>query len=88
MVEEGPVKDLFRNPRHPYTRGLLNCRPALHVKGERLPVVSDYLEGKEPAAAGSGGAAMAGSPVCAAMARSSAPAVCSMPIAGAHGATG
>ena len=48
VVEEGPVQELFRNPRHPYTRGLLNCRPALHVKGERLPVVSDYLEGKEP----------------------------------------
>ncbi len=51
VVEEGPVKELFRNPRHPYTRGLLNCRPALHVKGERLPVVSDYLEGREPVAA-------------------------------------
>ncbi|HEV2481944.1 MAG TPA: ABC transporter ATP-binding protein [Puia sp.] len=51
VVEEGPVQELFRNPRHPYTRGLLNCRPALHVKGERLPVVSDYLEGREPAPA-------------------------------------
>ena len=46
VVEEGPVGELFRNPRHPYTKGLLNCRPALHVKGERLPVVSDYMEGK------------------------------------------
>ena len=69
VVEEGPVKELFRNPRHPYTRGLLNCRPALHVKGERLPVVSDYLEGKEPVAAapsaagpGSSGGAAAGHP--------------------------
>lgn len=50
VVEEGPVQELFRNPRHPYTRGLLNCRPALHVKGERLPVVSDFLEGREPSA--------------------------------------
>ena len=48
IVEQGPVQDLFRNPRHAYTKGLLNCRPALHRKGERLPVVSDYLEGKEP----------------------------------------
>ncbi len=45
VVEEGPVSELFRDPRHPYTKGLLNCRPALHVKGERLPMVSDYLEG-------------------------------------------
>ena len=44
VVESGPVKSLFTNPQHPYTRGLLMCRPALHVKGERLPVVSDYLE--------------------------------------------
>jgi peptide/nickel transport system ATP-binding protein len=51
IVEQGPVGELFGAPRHPYTKGLLNCRPALHVKGERLPVVSDYLEGREPAAA-------------------------------------
>jgi peptide/nickel transport system ATP-binding protein len=36
-VEEGPVEELFRNPKHPYTRGLLYSRPALHEKGERLP---------------------------------------------------
>jgi len=43
VVEEGNVQDLFHYPCHPYTRGLLNCRPALHVKGERLPVVSDFM---------------------------------------------
>ncbi len=51
VVEQGPVEQLFRHPTQPYTKGLLNCRPALHVKGERLPVVSDYLEGREPEAA-------------------------------------
>jgi peptide/nickel transport system ATP-binding protein len=45
IVEEGSVEELFRRPRHPYTKGLLNCRPALHRRGERLPVVSDYMEG-------------------------------------------
>ena len=50
VVEEGTVDQLFRQPKHPYTKGLLNCRPALHVKGERLPMVSDFMEG----AAGSG----------------------------------
>ncbi|HZE84750.1 MAG TPA: ABC transporter ATP-binding protein [Puia sp.] len=44
IVEEGSVKELFRHPRHPYTKGLLNCRPVLHVKGERLPVVSDFMD--------------------------------------------
>ena len=54
VVEEGLVSDLFRVPRHPYTKGLLNCRPALHVKGERLPMVSDYLEGAVPVGGGVG----------------------------------
>jgi peptide/nickel transport system ATP-binding protein len=45
IVEEGTVEELFRHPRHPYTKGLLNCRPALHIRGERLPVVSDFMEG-------------------------------------------
>jgi peptide/nickel transport system ATP-binding protein len=44
IVESGTVAQLFANPQHPYTRALLNCRPALHPKGARLPVVSDYME--------------------------------------------
>jgi peptide/nickel transport system ATP-binding protein len=47
IVEDGPVSQLFRQPRHPYTMGLLNCRPALHSKGERLPVVDDFMETDE-----------------------------------------
>ena len=47
IVEEGNVADIFNMPKHPYTRGLLMCRPALHSKGERLPVVADFLEGSE-----------------------------------------
>jgi peptide/nickel transport system ATP-binding protein len=48
IVETGKVADLFRNPQHPYTKGLLACRPVLHSKGERLPVVSDFLEHNRP----------------------------------------
>jgi peptide/nickel transport system ATP-binding protein len=47
IVEEGDVADIFNSPKHSYTRGLLLCRPALHSKGERLPVVSDFLKGNE-----------------------------------------
>ncbi len=43
-VEEGLVRELFRDPKQPYTKGLLNCRPALHMRGERLPVVADFME--------------------------------------------
>lgn len=44
IVEQAPVKDIFQKPQHPYTRGLLACRPVLHPKGKRLPVVSDFLD--------------------------------------------
>jgi len=43
IVEEGNTTNIFNNPQHPYTRALLACRPSLHPKGERLPVVSDFL---------------------------------------------
>jgi len=43
IVESGGTRELFSNPQHPYTRGLLDCRPVLHRKGERLPVVSDFV---------------------------------------------
>jgi peptide/nickel transport system ATP-binding protein len=49
VVEAGTVAGLFAHPQHAYTKGLLNCRPALHRKGERLPMVSDYMEGRAPA---------------------------------------
>lgn len=43
IVEQGNVRDILLEPQHPYTKALLACRPALHSKGERLPVVSDFL---------------------------------------------
>lgn len=43
IVEEGLVKDIFIAPQHPYTKALLACRPVLHSKGVRLPVVADFL---------------------------------------------
>jgi len=55
VVEEGSVATLFREPRHPYTKGLLNCRPVLHVKGERLPMVSDYSKRRGAVSAMIGG---------------------------------
>src|SRR4030095_1213512 len=44
IVETNSIKEIFTNPQHPYTKGLLACRPVFHQKGERLPVVSDFLE--------------------------------------------
>ncbi|QDA60077.1 ABC transporter ATP-binding protein [Hymenobacter jejuensis] len=43
VVEQGGVLDLFTNPQHPYTKGLLACRPKLSVGKTRLPVVADFM---------------------------------------------
>lgn len=43
IAEAGTVQQVMQNPQHAYTRGLLACRPILHTKGERLPVVSDFF---------------------------------------------
>jgi peptide/nickel transport system ATP-binding protein len=47
IVEYGRVSEIFSNPEHPYTRGLIACRPPLNIRLRRLPVVSDYTETKE-----------------------------------------
>jgi peptide/nickel transport system ATP-binding protein len=47
IVEHGLVKKIFSHPEHPYTKALLACRPVNHPRGERLPVVSDFLREKE-----------------------------------------
>lgn len=43
VVEQGPVLDIFTNPQHPYTKGLLACRPHLSIGKARLPVVADFM---------------------------------------------
>ena len=44
IVEHSPIDKIFKNPQHPYTRGLLACRPSPARKLKKLPVVSDFLE--------------------------------------------
>ncbi len=43
IVEQGPVLEIFSNPKHPYTKSLLACRPPLDFRVKRLPVVSDFM---------------------------------------------
>lgn len=47
VVESGTTYDIFNNPQHPYTKGLLACRPRLNMKLRVLPVVSDFMEKDE-----------------------------------------
>lgn len=46
IVEENYVRSLLTAPQHPYTKALMACRPVNHKRGERLPVVSDFLKEK------------------------------------------
>lgn len=46
-VESGTTKYIFEKATHPYTKGLLACRPPIEHRFDRLPIVADYLTGKE-----------------------------------------
>ncbi|HUF26895.1 MAG TPA: ABC transporter ATP-binding protein [Gemmatimonadaceae bacterium] len=39
IAEEAPVRELFANPRHPYTEGLLHAMPRLAQARDRLAVI-------------------------------------------------
>lgn len=45
VVEQGPLEKIFKNPEHPYTKGLLACRPPLSKRYEKLLTVSDFISG-------------------------------------------
>ncbi|MBF2074919.1 MAG: ABC transporter ATP-binding protein [Synechococcales cyanobacterium C42_A2020_086] len=44
IVEFGSVWQIFSNPQHPYTKGLLACRPQLDRKLKQLPIIADFME--------------------------------------------
>ncbi|WP_461452071.1 ABC transporter ATP-binding protein [Mucilaginibacter sp.] len=44
IVEEGLVNNLFNNPQHAYTKGLLACRPSPAFRLKQLPVVADFID--------------------------------------------
>ncbi len=43
IVEQGTVLEIFDNPQHPYTKGLLACRPPLGKRLSKLPTVDDFM---------------------------------------------
>ncbi|WP_432708919.1 ABC transporter ATP-binding protein [Pedobacter sp.] len=47
IVEQGNSADLFSNPKHPYTKGLLACRPAPERQLKVLPTITDFMQGSE-----------------------------------------
>ena len=45
IVEQGTAREIFSNPKHPYTKGLLACRPVPERRLKKLPIVADFLNG-------------------------------------------
>jgi len=43
VVETGNVHEVFKSPSHPYTKGLLACRPPKDKRVDKLPVIDDFL---------------------------------------------
>lgn len=46
IVEKGRIDKVFNNPQHPYTKGLLACRPSLDERPKKLLTVKNFLENK------------------------------------------
>ena len=44
IVEKGTVNEIFKNPQHSYTKGLLSCRPNLNIRWPVLPTINDFMK--------------------------------------------
>jgi peptide/nickel transport system ATP-binding protein len=47
IVEYNSAAEIFSNPQHPYTKGLVACRPTLNRRPQKLLTVSDYMNVEE-----------------------------------------
>ncbi len=43
IVEQGPKSEIFENAKHPYTKGLMACRPTLDKNPRRFPTITDFM---------------------------------------------
>ncbi len=43
IVEHGKIEEVFLHPKHPYTKGLLACRPSPELQLSKLPTISDFV---------------------------------------------
>jgi peptide/nickel transport system ATP-binding protein len=44
IVEKGDILDIFTQAKHPYTKGLLACRPPLDQQVDRLATIADFMD--------------------------------------------
>ncbi len=43
IIESGTIEEIFNNPRHPYTKGLIACRPPDKKRYYFLPTINDFM---------------------------------------------
>ncbi len=43
IVEQGDANDILHHPQHPYTQGLLACRPPMDSRPRHLPTVEEFM---------------------------------------------
>ena len=46
ILENGTAQQILNHPHHPYTQGLLACRPPIDIRLKRLPIVKEFLDGQ------------------------------------------
>ena len=46
ILERGTVQQVLEHPQHPYTKGLLACRPPMKIRLKKLPIVKEFLDGQ------------------------------------------
>jgi peptide/nickel transport system ATP-binding protein len=44
IVEQEKAATMFAHPQHPYTKGLLACRPSVKYHLKKLPVIADFKD--------------------------------------------
>ena len=46
ILERGEVSQVLEHPQHPYTQGLLACRPPMKIRLKKLPIMKEFLDGQ------------------------------------------
>ena len=46
IVEQGDANNILHHPQHPYTQGLLACRPPMDSRPRHLPTVEEFMNGE------------------------------------------
>lgn len=46
IVEQGKTSSIFKEPKHIYTKALINARPSTKIRLKKLPTISNFMKGE------------------------------------------